>query len=256
MISLTIWQLIALFFAVSFVGWICEDISRGIAAKEFVNSGFLTGPICPIYGLGAGILILCANLTDGFISLEDNNIGMYFLVFFASMIILTLWELLVGLFLEKVFKTQYWDYSELKFNIGGRIALKNSIYWGLAGVAFFKFGKPFLQFVSTEILDKIPTMPLIYIDIILLSILIIDLIYNVTSMFTLEETIAKFKNLRELSIDDVKEKIRFTKYVQRIRKAFPSIKSKIPITKVKLETNLNILREKLANLQKKKGEDK
>ena len=101
----------------SFGGWLLESISKTFWEKQWVNSGFLNGPICPIYGLGAVLMITV--LTP----LKENIL----LLFLAAFALLSVWEYLVGIFLEKVFKTKYWDYSHLKFNFQGRICLKNSL---------------------------------------------------------------------------------------------------------------------------------
>lgn len=95
---------ILFYFALySFLGWCLESVYKTILEKKFVNSGFLHGPFCPIYGFGAIIMImLLQNLS--------NNI---FLIFCISTIVLTIWEYLVSVLLEKVFKTKYWDYSDI-----------------------------------------------------------------------------------------------------------------------------------------------
>ena len=49
---------ILLFFIYSFVGWIIEEIDILIETKELTYRGFLVGPICPIYGFSALIMIL------------------------------------------------------------------------------------------------------------------------------------------------------------------------------------------------------
>ena len=112
-----------------------ESIFRSIIEKKIINTGFLRGPICPIYGIGA--LIMTTVLSS-----LSNNV---FLLFISSVAVLTLWEYIVGVLLEKIFHTKYWDYSNHKINFQGRICLSNSIYWGILGVAFVKFIHPFIQ---------------------------------------------------------------------------------------------------------------
>ena len=77
-----------------------ESIVRSIAEKKIINTGFLNGPFCPIYGFGAIIMLVL---------LKRFAIN-WIILFFASIIILTLWEYVVGVLLEKIFKTKYWDY--------------------------------------------------------------------------------------------------------------------------------------------------
>ena len=45
---------------------------------------------------------------------------------------------------EKLFNLRWWDYSKEKFNINGRVCLKNSIAFGILGVLVVKFITPFL----------------------------------------------------------------------------------------------------------------
>ena len=97
----TILYFIAYFILYSFAGWLLESVSKSVIEKKFVNSGFLTGPLCPIYGCGAVIMMLCLSF------LKDKPI----LLFFAAFFILSIWEYIVGVILEKLFKTKYWDYS-------------------------------------------------------------------------------------------------------------------------------------------------
>ena len=112
-----------------------ESIVRTISEKKLINTGFLHGPFCPIYGIGAIILF-------AFLDKFENNL---ILLFFVAIIVLTIWEYIVGWMLEKLFNTKYWDYSEQKFNIQGRVCLTNSICWGILGVLLVKYIHPFIK---------------------------------------------------------------------------------------------------------------
>ena len=99
-----------------------------------------------------------------------------------GVIVLTIWEYVVGVLLEKVFNTKYWDYSDHKFNFQGRICLINSIYWGILGIAFVKYINPF-------VIEKLHYIDIRYLKIIIYTASIIMLIDAIT-------TIVKFKNLK------------------------------------------------------------
>src|SRR5690625_478768 len=94
-----IFILLAYFIIYSILGWIMESIFRSICEKKMINTGFLKGPFCPIYGIGAIIMIL-------FLKDFKNNTVLLFLI---SMIVLTLWEYIVAVILEKTFHIKYWD---------------------------------------------------------------------------------------------------------------------------------------------------
>lgn len=181
---------ILLYFAIySFLGWCVESIYKSILDKKLVNSGFLYGPFCPIYAFGA--IIMAWILTK-----LPNNV---FIIFISSTILLTVWEYIVGVLLEKIFKTKYWDYSHLKFNINGRVCLKNSIYWGLLGVAFTFVIHPFIK----QYVDMIPEKTLMYVNIVVYTVLITDVVISVTRILFIDK---KIQQIHEIG-DKIKEKI-------------------------------------------------
>ena len=92
----TVYEIIALFFIYGFLGWCIEVIYRGLVEQRFVNSGFLNGPICPIYGVGGAIVVIC--LTP-----LENNIP---LLFVGSVILTSALELVTGFALDKLFHAQ------------------------------------------------------------------------------------------------------------------------------------------------------
>ena len=51
-------EYIIYFFIYSFIGWLIETIYALFVHGYFVKRGFLFGPICPIYGFGAVLLLL------------------------------------------------------------------------------------------------------------------------------------------------------------------------------------------------------
>ena len=104
-------KIIFYFFLYSLLGWAMESTYLSIGQRILVNTGFLHGPFCPIYGFGAVVLYVLL------IKLQGNPIAIFCVGFF----VLSVWEYFVGFLLEKIFKTKYWDYSNNKFNINGRV---------------------------------------------------------------------------------------------------------------------------------------
>lgn len=143
-----LFEILTYFIIYSFLGWAMESVVRSVAEKKIINTGFLKGPLCPIYGIGAMIMFLCL---DQF----ENNIV---LLFFIAIIVLTIWEYLVGVALEKMFHTKYWDYSDQKFNFQGRICLVNSICWGILGVVFVRYIHPFVHDIVLKVDVKLITL--------------------------------------------------------------------------------------------------
>lgn len=176
-------RLLIYFFIYSVFGWVLESVYKTIYEKKWVNSGFLHGPLCPIYGTGAIIMIL-------FLSSFKNNI---FLLFLVGFVILSIWEYFVGWLLETLFNTKYWDYTNNKFNIKGRVCLFNSIIWGTLGVIFIGFVHPLLQ---NKILLIQPSI-LFWIDLILLVLLIVDTIISVVKVTSINRALEMFKDIGE-----------------------------------------------------------
>lgn len=184
-----IFTLVIYFIIYSFFGWIIESTYKSILQKKVVNSGFLAGPFCPIYGFGALIMYLSLrNVT--------NNI---FILFVFGMVALSIFEYIVGLFLEIAFQTKYWDYSEKKFNIHGRVCLLNSFYWGILGIIFMKGIHPAVE----NLISKIPPMYLMIIVGIGCAYLLTDTITTIVKIIKIN---IKLKNLEEITTD-IKNKI-------------------------------------------------
>ena len=87
-----IYTLFIYYIIYSFIGWVLESLYKSILQKKLVNSGFLAGPFCPIYGYGALIMYL---------SLKDVTSNI-FILFIYGMVALSVFEYIVGLFLELV----------------------------------------------------------------------------------------------------------------------------------------------------------
>lgn len=184
-----IFNLWTYFIIYSIAGWILESVYRSYREKKIINTGFLNGPLCPIYGIGAIIMFL-------FLSQFSNNI---IILFTVSLIGMSLWEYLVGYLLEKIFKTKYWDYSDHKINIKGRVCLSNSICWGILGVLFVKYIHPFvekeLQFVN-------PTILKIVIGVISI-IFIIDTIESIVKTKNIKDGLQKIEEIN----NQIKQKL-------------------------------------------------
>ncbi len=214
------------FIIYSFLGWVMESIVRSICEKKIINTGFLRGPICPIYGIGATIMFL---FLEGF---EKKPI----LLFIIAIIILTAWEYLVGIFLEKAFHTKYWDYSDHKFNFQGRICLTNSICWGILGVLFVKYIHPFIQ----QIIGKIDTNLVNYIMAILFTVFVADTIVSVIHVKNIKATLENIENINK----EIKEKLKEIRALKKAKKEEKSITTENiqqVIEKLKKKRNRTIL---------------
>ena len=131
----------AYFVLYAFLGWVCEDLYCGIPAKKFINRGFFYGPYCPIYGVGA-LLVLYPLLF-----VKDYPI----LVFVLGVIITSTLEYITSWVMEILFKTRWWDYSERFMNINGRVCLLNSTLFGIMSIVVVYIIHPVIQDIVMDI---------------------------------------------------------------------------------------------------------
>lgn len=177
---------ISLFLIYSFIGWLTEVGAFLVSDKKFVNRGFMVGPVVPIYGTG-GILITLF-LTRYY----DEPVTL----FCMAVIICSILEYFTSYLMEKLFKTRWWDYSNKKYNINGRICLSNLILFGIMGLVMIYLINPFL----IDILNKI--------DIKLLKIIVsILLIIFLSDLFLSLSIISKIKNVGKTVLKDSTEEI-------------------------------------------------
>lgn len=111
------------FMVFSFIGWVYESVFYSVQLKRFVNSGFLHGCICPIYGLGGLVLVPFASVTDDFR-----------VIFLAGAVICSMLEYAVSWLLENLFDARWWDYSDWPMNINGRVCIVSVVGFGLAAI--------------------------------------------------------------------------------------------------------------------------
>ena len=117
-------QWLLFFFIYCFLGWVWESCYVSIKKREWINRGFLHGPMLPIYGSGAIIVLLCT------IGVRDQVI----LIFLFGMTGATILEYVTGACMERLFRVRYWDYSHMPLNLKGYICLPVSLGWGVFSV--------------------------------------------------------------------------------------------------------------------------
>ena len=130
--GITLYELLATFFIYSFVGWAWESCLVSVREGRWVNRGFVTGPVCAIYGTGA--------ISDYLIF--HNHTDNVYLLFFGGMIAATAIEYVAACLLELVFHTSWWDYSVQPLNFQGRICPYATLGWGVVAVLFYRTMQP------------------------------------------------------------------------------------------------------------------
>lgn len=161
------------FFIYAFLGWCTEVAYTAVTSRKFVNRGFLNGPICPIYGVGVAIIIVCLTPFKDYIILS----------FVGSVVLISTLELLTGWFLEKMFHQKWWDYSDMPLNINGYICLKFSLMWGFVCLLIINMIHPIIY----NIIDIVPVTLGKVLLVILLAGIIVDMIVTVQSVINLNK---------------------------------------------------------------------
>lgn len=123
------------FILYSFLGWVMETCYCSIAERRLVARGFLYGPICPIYGGGVVLMVL-------FFTPLKQNLVLFYVV---AVVVMTSWEYLVGWVLEITTHVKYWDYSQFRFNLKGRVCLWVALTWGVLSYLVIFFIHPPVQ---------------------------------------------------------------------------------------------------------------
>lgn len=138
----TLFQWFYFFCWWSLFGWFLEVIVRTLETGGFENRGFLNGPFCPIYGFGVSMIFK-------FFSPIQSHL---LLLYIASAIMCSSFELFVGILMQKLFHAKWWDYSTEKFNFKGFICLRITLLWGVGSVMVLRIVNP----VIMKGIDHIP----------------------------------------------------------------------------------------------------
>ena len=204
--------LFLMFIFFSFCGWLIETTGMSIINQKYTHRGFLIGPYCPVYGVGALCIIFFLKKY-----LNDPVV-----LFFMAIIITSFVEYITSFLMEKLFNARWWDYSDRKFNINGRICLINSLGFGILGLFLLYVIEPIVY----NSLTLISPLILILISNILLIIFIIDIII---SFYTIYKIKSNSNYIRKDNTEEIAKKVKNTlqhniHLTKRIFSAFPKVK--------------------------------
>ncbi len=172
--------LFLLFLTYSICGWIMEMIVTVIEDHEIVNRGFLIGPYCPIYGVcSISMILLLSKVTNPF------------LLFILSILICSVGEYLTSYLMEKMFKARWWDYSHIKYNLNGRICLRNCLFFGILGFVMIKYVNTFFFNIYSNF--SMHTLNILFYT--LATIFIADMIISFNIVIKIKNMSLKFVNL-------------------------------------------------------------
>ena len=217
----TVYNYILYFIIYSLVGWLLEVLLKYVDDKKFVNRGFLLGPICPIYGYGVLLIILL-------IGCNDNDL---LSIFLKSIFICSILEYFTSFIMEKLFKARWWDYSQRRFNINGRICLETMLPFGMGATIILYSIHPKVIYLVDLIPYNIKTM----ISIIFLALYLID---NFISMRVMNKI--KYQIKKEKADNTVAVKSKVIEWIdnnsfwyKHIKNAFPKFRIMEKVKKLK-----------------------
>lgn len=188
----------------SMIGYVCEVFYVYLGSKKWVNRGFMHGPYIPIYGNGAMIVSLAL------LHVKKDS----FIIFLVGLLLCSFLEYITSFVMEKVFHNRWWDYSERKYNLNGRVCLQNSVLFGLGSVAIIYIFNPLFNKLYNLLNDK----AVLYIAIILFIIMLTDFLisfFEAIKVSSIASHLDKF-------IEEFEKKRESTKKIKtRLMEAYP-----------------------------------
>lgn len=195
----------------SIIGLIIETIfcylTTGIIESR---KGLIWGPFCPVYGVGATILII---LLERY---KNNPIKLFIIGSIAGNII----EYILSYILEAIYGIRFWDYSYVDLNLNGRICIRYSVFWGMLTIVLIEVVKPYID----KIINKIPNLRPLNVSIIIL--LVIDCIATVWAINTYQDRVlAKYYNIETTNQKSLKNYIEEKLFSNdKMKKTFPNLR--------------------------------
>jgi uncharacterized membrane protein len=237
-----LYRIIAYFYIYAFMGWCVEVLYSYHMQKRFVNRGFLKGPVCPIYGL-AMLFVITVLWPD------RNNI---FALYLGSLIIPTAVELMAGIILLKLFGLRWWDYSDMRFNIGGFICLEFSLIWSVLVFIGVKFIHPFVL----NLVAAVPPAKLMFFLNILMTLTVFDILLTVMHLIHFKQLIKDIADGFIVPLIDAgRNKMHFhNKRYRQWTEAYPFLHEKILNHDSSfIKHRLNAIKHKFSGRKTKKG---
>lgn len=189
MLQYSWFEWLALFYFYGFFGWCFESTYVSICKKKFINRGFMKGPLLPLYGIGAIMMLMVSR------PFQDN----IFLTFIAGCLGATILEYITGVLMETLFHVRYWDYSNQKLNFHGHICLSSTVTWGFLTVFMANF---FHQFVD-NVLFSIHYLILFIVVISMTIYIIVDFTMAFKAALQLKSILLRLERIKE----EVKEEV-------------------------------------------------
>lgn len=209
--KITVKQIIWYSIIFSIVGLIIETvfcyITTGVVESR---KGLIWGPFCPVYGVGATILILLLN------KYKQNGIKLFIIGSILGNVI----EYGLSYVLEAMYGTRFWDYAYLDWNLNGRICIKYSVFWGILSVVLIKFVKQWID----KIINKIPNNKTLH--IIIVTFIAIDGLATIWAVNTYQNRVVNaYYGIQTENTNKIQQYIQDNLFSNKImKKTFPNLR--------------------------------
>ncbi len=183
----TIINYVFMFFFFSAVGWAIECTYRSLGEKRIINSGFLYGPMCPIYGTGCLVFeLILVPLSQ---PIEKRLIP----VLLLGMLLADVVEYATSYIMEKLFNARWWDYSNNFLNLHGRICLRHTCYWAIFAFVYVYIIAPMYQYALSFVPQNVRTIAVF----VILAVLAVDLTLTVKAAADISRLLKKLNSFKK-----------------------------------------------------------
>lgn len=239
---------VLMFFVYSALGWAMESTYRTLGeffssgCKKFkvINTGFLYGPICPIYGTGALVFEILV------LPFSEPHESRWWIVILAGAVFADTVEYITSYLMEKLFHARWWDYTDEFLNIKGRICLKHTCYWGIFSFLFCYLISP----VYTYMISFIPSRFYELILCVILVIFVFDLIFTVKAAADVSKLMRKLDELKT-AINSASETVKITaeSLIGTAQEKYDELHRSLTVSSEKLAAKKNEFAEQLNELK-------
>lgn len=231
-----LYEFIFSFYIYSFLGWVMETALCSIRERHFINRGFLAGPLCPIYGFGmCAILLILQPFAEHLV-----------ILFFGGMFVASAVEYFTGWLLEALFHAKYWDYSNKKWNLHGKICLKISLAWGFLSVIIVKVIHPCTLFLINKLSRQIGNIVLL----VLLLLFLCDIIQSIVAAAKISNKLRSLAKVKE-ELSRIHTKLEETKLCVKEKKLSEQISELSLSLQQKTDQQAKVLQKHVHEIKQK-----
>lgn len=147
-----------LWFALySIFGWVFETLVVSFNTGVWADRGFLYGPLLPIYGISALLALVVSKRVKHIVPL-----------FFAGSALVIAVEYITHAALESIFERTWWDYSQHRFHINGRVSLLSVVAFAVMIVLLIKVIHPRINTLTERIANRIKLILVLVLAVLIL----------------------------------------------------------------------------------------